>query len=397
MAATIKTVLLQAKENGKSTVYFQIIKNKRVKRISSGYSVTRKLFDESAGKCLKDHPNCSALNTQIRAAFNRTEGKILEIERINPDCTTDQIMDFIHSGKTGPSFFEFADKNTERFNTPDSTQFTAIKSLIKYFKDFAGADLRFNQLTTSLLRDYVAHMTKKKLAKSTQRTKLNRIQAIVNAAIFDKIIKPDENPFVGFDMPKPGKSNRQRLTLDEIKKIENFEAEPGTLLGNAKYVFLFQYYNGMRIGDTIRLKWNSIISGRLVYIMHKSTKPISFPLSKKSLDILELYKGFDPVYIFGVVKHDTLKPNKQSETEATKINKHLKIIAKKLEIDKHMHTHIARHSFTKTADDAGIELKYLQMMLGHSSEKETRTYRDSIQNDELDEKLLQVQQKMSSL
>ena len=57
-----------------------------------------------------------------------------------------------------------------------------------------------------------------------------------------------------------------------------------------------------------------------------------------------------------------------------KCNKYLKEIFQHLEIDKHITTHTARHSFAVNSLEFGIPLKVVSKLLGHKSIQTTEIY-----------------------
>ncbi len=56
------------------------------------------------------------------------------------------------------------------------------------------------------------------------------------------------------------------------------------------------------------------------------------------------------------------------------INKNLKIICKKIGVEKNLSFHISRHTFATRALRKGISIDKVSKILGHSSIKETQVY-----------------------
>lgn len=72
------------------------------------------------------------------------------------------------------------------------------------------------------------------------------------------------------------------------------------------------------------------------------------------------------------------------------INKYLKKIAEKAEIDKLLSMHISRHSFAHLAQESGAESSAIKNILGHSNLATTERYMGSFDTTKTDETLRNV-------
>ena len=72
------------------------------------------------------------------------------------------------------------------------------------------------------------------------------------------------------------------------------------------------------------------------------------------------------------------------------INKYLKKIAEKAEIDKPLSMHISRHSFAHIAQESGAESSAIKNILGHSNLATTERYMGSFDTAKTDETLRNI-------
>jgi integrase len=160
---------------------------------------------------------------------------------------------------------------------------------------------------------------------------------------------------------------------------------------------MFAFYTaGMRASDIITLKWSNIQNGRLIYQMHKTGKIHSLKLTDKAKKILSYYgpKKFSE-YVFPFFNSDIdyadamFLPNRISAKTAL-INKYLKVIATKAEINKKISTHTARHSFADIARKKTNNIYNLSKTLGHSDLKVTEVYLASFDEEAVDSTLDEV-------
>lgn len=192
-----------------------------------------------------------------------------------------------------------------------------------------------------------------------------------------------------FDYKLPSsESVKDKLNMEEVELLESARFEGGNIQLSLD-TFLFALYNrGMRVHDVLTLKPENIVNGRLKYIMQKgrsnTRKLVDAEISEKSMAIIEKYKG-QSKYVFPILKRkesNTKEFMRHLDARNSMIRKHLKKICERLEIDKKVTMHTARHSFTHIADVKGLSIRLLQQLLGHSKRETTEIYVKSLRNDE---------------
>ena len=124
--------------------------------------------------------------------------------------------------------------------------------------------------------------------------------------------------------------------------------------------------------------------------MHKTGNIHSVKLIEKAKDILSYYGPQEPGdYVFPFFSSDTDYSNatflhNQISAKTALLNKYLKFIADKAEIDKRISTHTARHSFADIARKKTDNIYNLSKTLGHSDLKITEAYLASFDEDAVD-------------
>lgn len=155
------------------------------------------------------------------------------------------------------------------------------------------------------------------------------------------------------------------LSQEEIKlMIEN--------TGNLKHktILSLMYSAGLRMSELLNLKINDIDSSRMVIhvIQGKGFKDRNVTLSSKILDLLRTYyKAYKPtVHLFEGVKGGPYS----SES----VGRIVKKAAKKAGINKRVTAHTLRHSYATHLLESGVDLRYIQVLLGHNSSRTTEIY-----------------------
>jgi len=143
--------------------------------------------------------------------------------------------------------------------------------------------------------------------------------------------------------------------------------------GNLKHRMILQlaYATGLRRAELLALKLRHIDSERNVLrvVLGKGKKSREVPVPDTLIvELRRYYKSFRPkTYLF-----EGYKPGVQYS--ATSIERIVKGAAVKAGIKKDIFPHILRHSFATHMLEKGVNLKRLQIILGHNSLKTTSVY-----------------------
>ena len=133
-------------------------------------------------------------------------------------------------------------------------------------------------------------------------------------------------------------------------------------------MIMLMYSSGMRAGEIIDLKWTDIDFNRnIIHIKlakgNKDRIVMLSPKLKKNLKTLDIEK-----------KGNVFKTNRNSKYSLRTIELIVKKAAEKAGINKHITPHSLRHSFATHLLEHGIDIRYIQKLLGHSDIKTTMIY-----------------------
>ena len=156
------------------------------------------------------------------------------------------------------------------------------------------------------------------------------------------------------------------LSKEEVKRILDV-----TVNIKHKALLMLMYSGGLRVGEIVRLKPEDIDAERsLIHIKgSKGRKDRYTILSKSVLVVLrKYYHQYRPQkWLF-----EGAKPGKHISTRTVQaIFKHA---CEKAGIKKEVSAHFLRHSFATHLLEGGIDLRYIQEILGHKSSKTTEIY-----------------------
>jgi site-specific recombinase XerD len=237
-----------------------------------------------------------------------------------------------------------------------------IKTYVTYMKSFI-AEFKDRDLRTITLEEINAHIQKlirtKGISASQQNQRINSIKFY-----YEKVLGL-EKQYYNIDRPRKARELPKVLSEEEVlsilKSVENLKH---------KAIIATIYSAGLRRSELINLRKNNIHYDRkLIFIQGaKGKKDRNTILSDALIIILKQYlKEYKPNYwlIEG--------PNRKKYS-ATSVLKILKKAARKAGINRRVTPHMLRHSFATHLLEHGLDIRYIQHIMGHTSSKTTEIY-----------------------
>ncbi len=173
-----------------------------------------------------------------------------------------------------------------------------------------------------------------------------------------------------FDLSAIERPHRQRKLPNVLDRQEVQALFHNTLNIKHRALLMLVYGAGLRIGEALNLTLEDIRSQEsLIYIpAGKGKKDRRVPLSMRLLEELRrYYKSYRPrKYLF-----EGARGGKYTSSSAAKV---LKRAAKRAGIKRNVTLHTLRHSYATHLTNSGVNIQYLQQILGHNSPKTTMIY-----------------------
>jgi site-specific recombinase XerD len=239
--------------------------------------------------------------------------------------------------------------------------YKTIKSYIFYNRDFLNfTNKKPFDITDTDIKDYLLYLVEKKnAATSTLNQAINTLKFYYGTMLKKKFI---------YDVKRPRKDKKLPVVLskEEIAKILSAQ-------DNIKHraILMLVYSAGLRVGEVVKLRPEDIDSKRMLVFIKgaKGRKDRYTLLSEKALDILRQYwKEYRPQkWLF-------VGQNKERCITTRTVEKIFTNACRKAGIIKPVTVHSLRHSFATHLLENGVDLRYIQEILGHKSSKTTEIY-----------------------
>lgn len=231
---------------------------------------------------------------------------------------------------------------------------TAIEQISRFY------NLPPGKISTDDFKKYLYHLI------NQEHSSISRINQNISAW---KILNEDifHRKWEGIKIKRPRREKKLPEILSREEAIRLIECTP-----NLKHRALMSlaYSMGLRRIEVLQMLPGDIDRERnLLRINGKGNKQREVPIPSSLMSLLEVYfKAYRPVkYLF-----EGYSPGQRySESSFERV---VKNAGKKAGIRRNLYPHILRHSFATHMLESGVNLKRLQILMGHSSIKTTSEY-----------------------
>ena len=236
-----------------------------------------------------------------------------------------------------------------------------VKSYVSCFERFINyyKDLELDQISEQEINRYVNHMVREDRSDSYINSAINAIK------FYYEIVLEMPNRFYSVDRPRKTTTLPIILSKSEIKSILS-------KIRNLKHqcIIALLYSSGLRRSELIHLKLGHVDMERKALFVKggKGNKDRYTILSEKMISALKLYfKEYAP-------KEFVFEGAQGKQYSASSMQKIFKRAVKAANIKKEVKLHSLRHSFATHLLEDGVDIRYIQELLGHRSSKTTEIY-----------------------
>lgn len=262
-------------------------------------------------------------------------------------------------------FIPYFEKLTEEKKSSNHDNWVSSKN---YLVQFTGGSIRFNELDERFCADFKNFLlttksiksNKSRLKRNSAVSYFNKFKASLREAFRDGYLHYDLNSKIS--SIKPEETNREFLTLEELKKLAATPCKHETL----KKAALFSALTGLRFSDIQNLTWGHVHQSddggvTLRFRQQKTDNPESLPI------------GIDAVVLIGdrQEKSERVFPGLKYSAYHNKYLFHWIGLAG---IDKDITFHCFRHTYAVLQLQHGADLYTVSKMLGHRDIKTTQIY-----------------------
>ncbi|MBC2397051.1 tyrosine-type recombinase/integrase [Clostridium tetanomorphum] len=235
-----------------------------------------------------------------------------------------------------------------------------------FLEEKYNCPLYISEIKSVDIEDFLFYLKKRKLTTASRSRNLYTLRSFWNYAYKNKLCQ--WNIAMAVEPIKVQNKERTFLSIEEVHTLIDAIHHP-----LVKTVVQALFYTGMRISECLNLEMKDVdLENEIIHIINgKGAKDRNIPINKNLVCILEDYlktyrSSIDSKYFFATEKSGHLS--------APYVNRVLSDTVKELGWKKHVSAHILRHSFASNLIKNGVNLVYVQKLLGHSNLKVTSIY-----------------------
>ncbi len=372
------------------TIYYQIIHERRVRQLLSGYKVYPAEWDESRSTVTTFQKGArKSFILSIRERIRRDVERLTKIGRKldanGLTYTVDDVVDEFNIYSHEYSVFNFMANIIAKLRQNGKVRTSeTYKSTLNSFKKFRqGEDIMLDSLTSEIMEGYEAWQRERGVVPNTISFYTRILRAVYNRAVEEKVID-DRSPFrkvyTGVD-----KTIKRALPLPVIKKIKVLDLSLAPSLDFARDMFLMSFYlRGMSFIDMAFLKKSDLKGGYVSYRRRKTGQLLVVKWTKEMQKILDKYPENESGYLLPIIRNPGTNERCSYRNAGYKINHNLKNIAGMVGVSIPLTLYVARHSWASAAKAKGIPLSVISEGMGHDSENTTQIYLASLDTSVVD-------------
>lgn len=370
----------RALRNGEYPIFVRITVSGQISEMNLGRSVAPENWDQkramSKGRSRRDLELNKYIEV-VKARFLEIHNMLVrDGKMVNPKILRDHFLGTVEKPKMLCDVFrETNEKRKEELERGDIVKATyqrwvrCVDYLAEFFKLTQKVDdIPITDVTSGIIDDFEHFLRMRKGCANNAAVRYVRcVKNVMQYALAHKWI--DHDPFIGKKYQRTH-TERQYLTETELKAVMELDLSDIPRLEVVRDTFVFCCFTGLAFCDIKSLLRSNITTDAegntwIRKAREKTGEMSVIPLLAVPRKIAEKYDD-NPV----VIKKDVVLPVITNQ----KMNAYLKEIADLARIEKHLTTHLARHTFATLSLSNHVPIESISKMLGHSDIRTTQIY-----------------------
>lgn len=254
---------------------------------------------------------------------------------------------------------------------------------VESFSRFLGHDIPFARLDERVICAYAEWLQRRNLVRNTVSFYMRVLRAVYNKAVKQRIVEqryPFRSVYTGVD-----RTRKRALDERKVLSLQRLDLGHDPSLALARDLFVFSYcMRGMAFVDIAFLRRDAIRNGVITYCRRKTGQSIDVRMEPCIERIVRRYEGSCP-YVFPLIRSSDPREAFREYYNALGLhNRKLKELSKLVDAEASLTSYVARHTWATAARKHRIPLAVISAGMGHTSEKTTQIYLESLDSSVID-------------
>ena len=247
-------------------------------------------------------------------------------------------------------------------------------------RDFLGkdaAEIRPGDVDALAVRSFLAAMTRKGLAKTSQGRTLSAVRSLFRFACLEGVLAA--NPAQGVRTPKAPKTLPRHLRPGEVENLIEAPEGDEPLVRRDRAILELLYAAGLRVSELVGLDWPDVdLKARMVRVMGKGSKERMVPFGRPAAEALRRWLEVWEEVRTGAKNGGDAEPVFLNAFGTRLTDRSVRRVIDRwvdaAAVARGVHPHTLRHTFATHLLENGADLRAIQELLGHSSLSTTQKY-----------------------
>lgn len=303
---------------------------------------------------LNNPKNLKAIFKEFKGAANIDVSRLPFKKEVPQKKITQRDSKKTETFKAPPEFINFLIRRRYSLNTQK-----CYISFLKQFQEFISP-IKLNDADFNNIQSFMNYLVKERqVSASTQNQAINALKCY-----FENMLGWET---LTYKIERPRKETRLPKVLSEQEVLRMIQVTHNI---KHKMIICALYSAGLRKGELLNLRKEDLSFDKNIIFVRggKGKKDRTTVLSENLKKLLQVYfSEYRPNYWL-------LESTRRKPYSGSSISKVVSKAAKEANINRVITPHMLRHSFATHLLEQGLDLRYIQQLLGHGSSKTTEIY-----------------------
>jgi len=223
------------------------------------------------------------------------------------------------------------------------------------------------------ITNFIIYCRSKHISSASIARYMESLKMFFKYLLSESIIKDDFSQFV--ESQNVQKKLPHTLTKDEVIQLLDFAGQNKRHIKRNNAIIELLYASGARVSEIANLKIEDInLDIGYIRCFGKGSKERIIPIGKRAIEKIRDYVAKERTKIANSTNTFLFISSKKGRLSRETIWRIIKEYQNSSGIKERIYPHIFRHSFATHLLENGIDIRYLQEMLGHASIATTQIY-----------------------